>query len=757
MPVLQYFPYFGPNRRSDKRVIEIKLEYGPGDGPCSSGRIKEIKDLLITGSVLSEGEYFPEQSLPDEPVAWYASLLTQIALLFQRKAGHRVDLFFVSCNSGQKQCYAVLEYEHCDVGMTAVKLAEELVSGKRNLLAEPFALFCKFARQRLLPLETEAIIKAAKQRDIPCSQLERQPFSRDKNQSFCVRPNGLLLLGHGARKHILDGTFCLDKSGDRLKALFRNRLQRRAILEELGVPIANTSGGIANTEDIIRVFFVDGRVTAAVALSGGQIREVVNLHASLIDLGIAINHEVDGFPVVVSLSTADATKPLAQSGGRVEDFELGPDLEQLAGLQPGSRLLEKTVIALLEWLFPGGDGARIPIVAVTGTNGKTTTSRMISHVMMTSGRKPGTVCTDGIFLNGKQISNTDASSLLGHTNVLTSKHVDVAVLESHHRGIFVRGFAFDWCDVAVCLNVTDDHLDEMNIRSVEEMAIVKRALIERARYAAVLNADDKLCLNMLAYVVAEKTCLVSMQSAMDDLRIHANRDQLCFCVLERVEGVEWVVIYDQIRVPVMPVNAIPATFDGLARFNVSNAMHAIAASYLAGVESGDIKTGMEEFVMSFENTPGRLNFYDEHPFRVLMDYAHNTDGTRQLCEFVERLEVSGRKLLMLQARGDIEDKYVDGIAAAAARYFDHFVCRTHPLYPGPDIHKGPEVLRTALLASGVHEDQVTVTTDPAFAVDMMLKMGSVGDLLVFTPGSGQPRIDNWNQVISFDSGTTGRE
>jgi cyanophycin synthetase len=218
-----------------------------------------------------------------------------------------------------------------------------------------------------------------------------------------------------------------------------------------------------------------------------------------------------------------------------------------------------------------------------------------------------------------------------------------------------------------------------------------------------------------------------------------------------ISGEEWLVIYDQgRRLPLMAATQIPATFDGLARFNVSNAMHAVAASYLAGIDLETVKTGMNSFSMSFENTPGRLNFYDGHPFRVIMDFAHNADGFSELSAFVNQLKISGRKFLMFQVRGDMEDKYIKRVALAAARNFDHYVCRTHPVYSGPDEQKVLALIKGALLEAGVDEHQITATTDPAFAVETMLQMGEKGDLLVFATGSGQ-RVDTWNQIISFVS------
>jgi cyanophycin synthetase len=310
---------------------------------------------------------------------------------------------------------------------------------------------------------------------------------------------------------------------------------------------------------------------------------------------------------------------------------------------------------------------------------------------------------------------------------------------------------FDWCNVSVCLNVTQDHLGNYGIETVEQMAELKRTVLESARDAVVINADDEHCIGMLPFISAPRVCLVSMQSGVEELtEFTGNTD--CFSILEDIDGSVWLVLYDGgQRKPVIEAEQIPATFGGLASFNICNALHAIAACYLMGMDLETVKEGMRTFSMGFENTPGRLNFYDEHPFRVIMDYAHNADGISKLSAFVDQLKVSGRKFLMFQARGDIEDKDIEQITAAAARHFDHYVCRSHPVYTGPDEQKVLALMKGALLKAGVNEHQITTTTDPAFAVETMLQMGEKDDLLVFTPGSGQ-RMDTWNRITSFEGG-----
>ncbi len=637
MPVIEYFPYRGPNRRMDTQVVEILLKFGPADDSGFPRQVSEISELLISGGILTPDEVFPEQALPDERMAWYTSLLVQTALLFQRKTGHRVNFFSFSVMPEQKRSLALLEHEHCDVGMTAVKLACELLTGERRLLAEPFRMFSKFAGDRLLPLETEAIIKAAERRGIPFTQLERDPFKRTDFEELtggrCIQPNGLLMLGHGEHQRVLDGVFCIDLKKD-FSALF------------------------------------------------------------------------------------DTVKQQAVKRGLAE-----------------SAALNSAADTLLDTLFPLQKPSQMPIIAITGTNGKTTTTRMVSQIMSATGRKPGMVCTDGIYLNGQMIQKGDSSANSGHAKVLISKAVNFAVLETHHRGILQGGFAFHWCDIAVCLNVTEDHLGLGNIDTVEQMAEVKRALPERARHAVVLNADNSHTLAMLEQMTAQQKCLVSMQSSRDQLFARHGEVLTCCCVLEDVDEREFMVIYDHDRrLPVMAVDDIPASYAGVARFMVSNAMHAAVASYLAGVGIDVIRQALRGFEANYATTPGRLNIFDDLPFRVIMDFAHNPDGMRHICEFIDRQKPTGRKLIAFAATVNRSDETIRHMGHSIAGHFDFYFCKEHLRADGTQPRLVARILQQGLMDKGVAESQTAIMTHGRDEIFRIFDACRPGDLLTMLMG-----------------------
>jgi UDP-N-acetylmuramyl tripeptide synthase len=735
MPEILFFPFFGPNRRSDSRVIEIRLDFSLDDHPAPIPVVSRMRQRLLEAGFLADDEPYPREPLPEEAMTRYSSLLVQTAVLLQRANGHRVDFFSVTCEPDDQHILALVEHEHSEVGMAAVRLAIELTNGKMASPREGLQAFSRFAQERCLPLETETIIKAARKRQIPVFQLEREPLTDKLKTGFRVRRNGLLLLGHGATHHVIDGAFCVDRADSRMKALLRNPGQRMDLLRQLQVPITPKKASVPGVDRQFHLYFINGKTTVLEQQPDRGPSLSTDAHESLSDICRMIGDELGSAPLMVRLKTRDLTKSLTETGGTVEDFDLAPDLEPLSRLVSGELgLIERVVDDLINWLFPNPATASMPVFAITGTNGKTTTSRMITQILQYAGRRTGLVCSDGIYLDGKLVNEGDACTFIGHSRALTSRFVDSAVLESHHRGIAVRGFAFHHCDIAVCLNVTKEHLQDGEIETVEQMAEIKRALIERASTGAVLFADDSHCMEMLDYVEADTTCLVSLRSNVVELGKIASQAVTCFCVLEAVDDSDWIVLYDSNRrLPVLEVNDIPATIDGTARFNVSNAMHAIAATYLEGIKIDGIREAMQQFTTGFDSTPGRLNIYDALPFRVIIDFAHNADGFRKLCEFIDFQSVSGRKILVFGIAETYRDADIVTAVSELAGHFDHYFCVNSLNSPHRAANEIPDLLASGLQSAGVPQSDISLVLDTEEWWRNGLTMAEPGDLLVLLP------------------------
>ena len=733
MPEIMFFPFYGPGRRSDRRVVELRLNFAGQDDFGFPKQSSDIRKLLLEANILTENEEFPIQACSDEPMQWYSSLLVQTALLLQQKTGHCVDYTSVSCDLEQQRCVALMEHENSEVGMTAARFAVEIFSGRLRNLTKPFQQFSVFARERALMAETIAIIEACRNSGIPCLQLDREPLSGKLNTGTRIRQNGLLSLGHGTNNLIVDGTFCISRSAGYLKSLLKNDEQRKTELRQLRLPVAPSDLDLTNRDDLFQLLSINGKTTVVQKNINGQRRLVKDTHDSVIQKVNSIAEKMDCQPVVVTIQTSDISQPLSQSGGVVVDFELAPELGEILGnWKEEPEILNSVATDLVDWLFPEPASARIPVLTVTGTNGKTTTSRMIHHILQTSAYKTGLVCSDGIFLDGQQVSKGDASAFVGHARALASNQIDAAVLETHHRGIAVRGFAFQHCNIAVCLNVTRDHLKEGEIETLEEMTVIKRALLERASDAVVLNADSPECMSMLPLPDASRVCLFSSCQGNNELE-EINSQGSIQCLVEEHQNESWVVIKDGVnRHATLSVASMPCTFAGAARFNLENAQAAISACYLAGVSLDSIRTAMRSFSMDYANTPGRLNYYENLPFTAVVDYAHNPDGIARLSEFASSLPVKGRRLLMIAGPGDRSDEGIGDMARAAAGKFDHYVCRHYNNTRGRQTHEVPEILKAALLKAGVEEQAISMQLDSAAAIDDTLNLAGPSDLVVLT-------------------------
>jgi len=744
MKIKESLTYIGPNRRADVTLIENLIELDSAEQQTISAKATDYRERALTilraSGINTDIEALSDQAGDETALEIFARLYSGSAIVVQRAAGHRVHFAGSVGDSDPNRVRALFEYEQVDVGDRADMLICSLLAEVMPELdwtdfepvnpgdfTKSFAGFREFAQPFILPLDTQGIIDAAVQLDIPWVKLERLPYQVLEGD-FRIRRNSLLKLGHATHQHIVDGTLCIDK-------------EHR---DKPDLKIDKQVGG-----DTFKVIVANGELIGVAAGGTGQDLSS-EIHPEMLRRALNLADSVGAGMSVIDIVTTDICLPLLESGGAIVGLDISPELDRF--LPTDCDLYRKAMSAFMKWLFPEGGASRIPLVSVTGTNGKTTTCRMITKIMQAAQYITGLACSDGVYINGKLTDAGDKSGGGGHHRVFESRDVNLGVLETARGSLAQCGFVFDWCNVAVCLNVTMDHLGVYGVDTLEQMAELKCSVLERARDGIVLFADDEHCLGMLPGLTTPRICLVSLASPVEELR-SISKAATCFCVLEKIDGSHWLVLYDgNKRTAVIAVDEIPATFSGKAPFNISNALHALGACHLMGLDIATIKDGLRSFEPSYEAAPGRLNFYDGHPFTVILDYAHNADGCAKLCAFVDQLEVNGKKVMMLEARGDYGEDFVVQYTAAAAGHFDHYVCRSHPnpRYSGPDPQRVAALMKETLVNYGIEESQVTTTTDPEFALETTLQLGSEGDLLVFTPSQGS-REETWKRIISFPS------
>jgi cyanophycin synthetase len=314
--------------------------------------------------------------------------------------------------------------------------------------------------------------------------------------------------------------------------------------------------------------------------------------------------------------------------------------------------------------------------------------------------------------------------------ILRDPTVDAAVLETARGGLLRAGLGYRSNDVGAVVNVSGDHLGLGGIDTLDQLAALKRVVVEVSRDCAVLNADDELCLKMADYTKAKRIAYVTLDSSHELVREHIRAGGAA-CVLEQGINGDMITIYDQgSHIPLLWTHLIPATLDGKARFNVQNAMFGALMAWTLGVKIENIRVGLRTFDTTFFQAPGRLNIFDDHPFRVILDYGHNPVAVSAMAQTAKQLDVLGRRLCVLAAPGDRRDEDVIDIAKAAANIFDHYVLRRDNTLRGREEGEITGILRKTLIAEGVTEDQITVIEDERQALGAALEMAQPGDLLL---------------------------
>ncbi len=492
------------------------------------------------------------------------------------------------------------------------------------------------------------------------------------------------------------------------------------------------------------VFYL--RSTANLSTGGTAIDLTDVVHPDNRDMAeraiMAVGLDVGGVDFLID----DITKSYKDIGGAIVEVNAAPGFRM--HVAPSEGQPRDVAGKVIDMLFPANEQTRIPIAAITGTNGKTTTSRMLGHIMKTSGKTVGMTSTDGVYVDGKLSVKGDMTGPKSAQIVLRDPAVDFAVMETARGGLVRSGLGYQRSDVAACLNVSADHLGLGGINTVEELAVVKRVVVESATDTAVLNADDINCLKMADYAEAGQIFYVTTNPSHSLVKEHIKAGGRAI-VLEKGMNGDMLTIYDNgLHIPVLWSHLIPATLEGKAIFNVQNAMFAAAMAYSFGVDLDNIRHGLRTFDTSYFQAPGRMNVYDEHPFKVILDYGHNPAALKAMAALADQLEIKGRRLCVVAMPGDRRDEDIVDGAAALAGHFNQFICKADDRRRGRGHDEVPQMMRQALIDNGADDAAITIIPDEVEAVTAGLDQAAPGDLLVIF---GDDTTRCWKQIIYFNS------
>jgi len=460
--------------------------------------------------------------------------------------------------------------------------------------------------------------------------------------------------------------------------------------------------------------------------TGGTAEDVTDIvHPANVSMVERISRIIDLDICGVDIMTTDISKPLSETGGAVLEVNAGPGFRM--HLAPTEGLPRNVAAPVIDKLFPNGNTGRIPIIAISGTNGKTTTTRLIAHIVKMRGYRVGYTTSDGVYIQNRLLMTGDCTGPASAEFVLKDPTVNFAVLESARGGLLRAGLGFKNCDIGIVTNVAPDHLGLKGIHTVEQLAKVKSVIPETVlpEGYAILNADDDLVYDMRRDVNC-KVALFSMDE--DNPRVKA---------LQRKGGITAVyengyvtICRGEWKMRVMKAENIPLTYGGRATFMIQNVLPAILAANIQGISIEDTKAALETFIPSPSQTPGRLNLFEFKDFNVLLDYAHNPAGMRALQKFTDSFEAT-KKVGIIAGLGDrrIEDN--NEVGAIAAEMYDEVIIRQDKHLRG----KSEEEL-IKMLSDGIKQTdpnkKITIIPSEKEAITYAIRSAIKGSLIVLS-------------------------
>ncbi len=465
------------------------------------------------------------------------------------------------------------------------------------------------------------------------------------------------------------------------------------------------------------------KTTANLSAGGRAVDVTDNVHPMIRSMAERISQIIGLNVMGIDLIAQDLTTPLDPECSGIIEVNAAPGFRM--HLSPSEGTPRNIARNVVDMLYPPGVEYQIPIIAVTGTNGKTTTVRLISHILELNGGRVGMTSTDAVVINNTPILEGDYSGPGGAKVVLMDSTIDHAVLEVARGGILRRGLGFDETDVSVFLNVSSDHLGDGGINSMEDLARLKGVTIEVVKPTghAVLNADDPLVMEY-AGSTKGKTILFSMNPGNPILKDNLKKGNMNVTVKDEsiiIQKGGWTS-------SIAKVVEVPITYGGKAAFNIQNAMAAVAAASAMGLNEKQIRAGLVSFSPSIGLSPGRMNVIDIDDFKVIVDFGHNMGAIKATGQLLPHL-AAGRKIRMAAGTGNRRDEDIKEYGLTISKYYDHvIVAETDPR--GRPIGEVADLVKEGLIEGGLNEENITIIHDGREATRAALDMGKKGDIVV---------------------------
>ncbi len=388
----------------------------------------------------------------------------------------------------------------------------------------------------------------------------------------------------------------------------------------------------------------------------------------------------------IDIMAQNLSEPLEISGGVVLEVNAAPGFRM--HLAPANGLPRNVAAPVIDMLYPPGKSCRIPIIAITGTNGKTTTTRLIAHIVKNNGYRVGFTTSDGIYVQNSMLTKGDTTGPISAEFILKDPTVEFAVLETARGGILRSGLGFGRCDVAVVTNIQEDHMGLSDIHTLKDMAHVKGVVVRAVKKDgyAVLNADNEHCVG----IAKDADCKIAYFSLDENNPViveHCKKGGIAAIYEEgyiTIKKAEW-------KFRVCKATNVPLTFNGKVSFMVANVLAATLASYVYGFTIEDIKTNLETFIPSASQTPGRMNVFDFKDYKVLIDFAHNPDGFNGIKEFLSSVD-SPKKIGIITGTGDRRDEDIRKMGKISAEMFDHIIIRQDKFLRGREAQEIVDLL-----------------------------------------------------------------